>query len=350
MEYRQLGQSGLRVSVLSLGTMTFGGRSFFSKAGSTVLEGARRQIDLCLEAGVNLFDTANMYSAGDSEEILGQALQGRRDQVFIATKVRMIMREGPNGGGASRHHIIRECEASLRRLQTDYIDLYQMHEWDGETPLEETLETLDTLVRSGKVRYIGCSNYSGWHLMKALAISDRFRYSRFISQQIYYSLQARDAEYELLPIALDQGLGLLIWSPLAGGLLSGKYRRNQQAPEGSRHLQDWNEPPIHNVEQLYDIIELLVEIGQANQIPAAHVALAYLLGRPGVSSLVIGARTEEQLISNLAAADLKISTEDRERLDKASAPNLIYPYWHQARFAKERLSRADRALLEPHIV
>jgi aryl-alcohol dehydrogenase-like predicted oxidoreductase len=349
MEYRQLGQSGLRVSVLSLGTMTFGGRTFFSKVGATDVKGARRQVDLCLEAGVNLFDTANIYSHGVSEEILGEVLEGRRDQVLVATKFRMVMRDGPNDGGASRHHIIKECEDSLRRLRTDYIDLYQIHEWDGETPLEETLETLDTLVRSGKVRYIGCSNYSGWHLMKALAISDRRNYARFVSQQIYYSLQARDAEYELVPITLDQGLGILVWSPLAGGLLSGKYRRGQETPEGSRHFNNWGEPPIYHEEQLYDIIDVLVELGETHKVSPAQVSLAYLLGRPGVTSLIIGARTEKQLADNLAAANVRLTPEERARLDKASAPLLLYPYWHQAKTAKERLSPADLSLLGPHI-
>ena len=349
MEYRQLGQSGLRVSVLSLGTMTFGGRTFFSKVGATDVKGARRQVDLCLEAGVNLFDTANIYSHGVSEEILGEVLEGRRDQVLVATKFRMVMRDGPNDGGASRHHIIKECEDSLRRLRTDYIDLYQIHEWDGETPLEETLETLDALVRSGKVRYIGCSNYSGWHLMKALAISDRRNYARFVSQQIYYSLQARDAEYELVPITLDQGLGILVWSPLAGGLLSGKYRRGQETPEGSRHFNNWGEPPIYHEEQLYDIIDVLVELGETHKVSPAQVSLAYLLGRPGVTSLIIGARTEKQLADNLAAANVRLTPEERARLDKASAPLLLYPYWHQAKTAKERLSPADLSLLGPYI-
>jgi aryl-alcohol dehydrogenase-like predicted oxidoreductase len=349
MEYRQLGQSGLRVSVLSLGTMTFGGETFFSKVGATDVKGARHQVDLCLEAGVNLFDTANIYSHGVSEDILGQVLEGRRDQVLIATKFRMVMRDGPNEGGASRRHIIKECEDSLRRLRTDYIDLYQIHEWDGETPLEETLETLDTLVRSGKVRYIGCSNYSGWHLMKALAISDRRNYARFVSQQIYYSLQARDAEYELVPITLDQGLGILVWSPLAGGLLSGKYRRSQKSPEGTRHFNNWGEPPIHNEEQLYDVIDLLVELGETHKVSAAQIALAYLLGRPGVTSLIIGARTEEQLVNNLAAANVRLAPEERARLDKVSAPVLLYPYWHQAKTAKERLSPADLSLLGPYV-
>ena len=216
MEYRQLGQSGLMVSVLSLGTMTFGGRTIFSKVGATDVEGARRQVDLCLEAGVNLFDTANCYSDGFSEEILGEVLEGRRDDLLIATKARMVVGPGPNDGGVSRYHLIRECEKSLRRLRTDRIDLYQLHEWDGRTPLDEALEALDTLVRSGKVRYVGASNYSGWHLMKALATSDRRGYVRFVSQQIYYSLQARDAEYELIPISIDQGLGILVWSSVGG--------------------------------------------------------------------------------------------------------------------------------------
>jgi aryl-alcohol dehydrogenase-like predicted oxidoreductase len=329
--------------------MTFGGESVFSKVGATDVKGARRQVDLCIEAGVNLFDTANIYSHGLSEEILGQVLEGRRDQVLVATKFRMVMRDGPNEGGASRFHIIRECEDSLRRLRTDYIDLYQIHEWDGETPLDETLEALDTLVRSGKVRYIGCSNYSGWHLMKALAISDRRNYVRYVSQQIYYSLQARDAEYELVPITLDQGLGILVWSPLAGGLLSGKYRRGQSAPGGSRHLNNWGEPPIHDEDQLYNIIDALVEIAGNHKVSAAQIALAYLLGRPGVSSLIIGARSEEQLKDNLGAANVKLTAEEGARLDKASQPRLLYPYWHQAKTAKERLSAPDLALLRPYL-
>jgi aryl-alcohol dehydrogenase-like predicted oxidoreductase len=306
-------------------------------------------VDLCIEAGVNLFDTANIYSHGLSEEILGQVLEGRRDQVLVATKFRMVMRDGPNEGGASRFHIIRECEDSLRRLRTDYIDLYQIHEWDGETPLDETLEAFDTLVRSGKVRYIGCSNFSGWHLMKALAISDRRNYVRYVSQQIYYSLQARDAEYELVPITLDQGLGILVWSPLAGGLLSGKYRRGQSGPEGSRHLNNWGEPPIHDEDQLYNIIDALVEIAGNHKVSAAQIALGYMLGRPGVTSLIIGARSEEQLKDNLGAADVKLTAEERARLDKASQPRLLYPYWHQAKTAKERLSAADLALLKPYL-
>jgi aryl-alcohol dehydrogenase-like predicted oxidoreductase len=349
MEYRQLGRSGLRVSTLTLGTMTFGGGGKFASVGSTDVDGARRQVDMCLDAGVNLIDTADVYSDGASEEILGQALAGRRDRVLLATKARMAMGGGPNDAGLSRHHLIRACEASLRRLGTDHIDLYQAHEWDGQTPLEETLEALDDLQRAGKIRYAGCSNYAGWQLAKALGISERRGLARFVSQQVYYSLQSRDAEYELVPAGLDQGVGMLVWSPLAGGLLSGKYRRGQDGPAGARHLTDWNEPPVRDEEQTYDVIEAAIEVGAAHGVSAAQVALAWLLGRPGVSSLVIGARTDEQLADNLAAAQLELSAEERARLDALSAPPLIYPHWHQAKTAVDRLGPADRAWLAPHL-
>ena len=349
MDYRQLGRSGLRVSSLTLGTMTFGGGGKFANVGSTDVDGARRQVDMCLDAGINFFDTADVYSDGLSEEILGQALAGRRDRVLVATKARMAMGDGPNDAGLSRHHLIRSCEASLRRLGTDHIDLYQVHEWDGVTPMEETLGVLDDLVRAGKLRYVGCSNFSGWQMSKALGVSERLGLERYVSQQIYYSLQSRDAEYEIVPACLDQGVGILVWSPLAGGLLSGKYRRGQQGPEGARHLTDWNEPPVRDEEQTYDVIEAAVEIGEAHGVSAAQVALAWLLGRPGVSSLVIGARTEEQLADNLAAAELELSAAERARLDELSAPPLIYPHWHQAKTARDRLSAADLALLGPHV-
>jgi aryl-alcohol dehydrogenase-like predicted oxidoreductase len=349
MEYRQLGRSGLRVSTVTLGTMGFGGTGWAQPVGQIDVEGARAQIDLAREAGVNLIDTADVYSGGLSEEILGQALGNDREEVLIATKVRMPMGDGPNDAGLSRHHIIRSAEASLRRLKTDYLDLYQVHEWDGHTPLEETLSALDALVQSGKVRYIGASNYSAWHLMKALWTSDREHLARFVSQQIYYSLQARDAESELVPVSLDQGLGILVWSPIAGGLLSGKYRRGVDAPSGSRHLTDWNEPPVHDEDQLYDTIEVLVEVGQEHGVSAAQVALAYTLAKPGVTSLIVGARTEEQLADNLAAADLKLGEEEMARLDKVSAQPLRYPYWHQANTSGDRLSPADLTLLGPHL-
>jgi aryl-alcohol dehydrogenase-like predicted oxidoreductase len=351
MEYRQLGSSGLRLSTLTLGTMTFGGRGPFANVGSTDVAGAARQIDMCLDRGVNCIDTANVYSHGQSEEIVGEVLEqgGRRDRVVLATKARMPMGEGPNDAGLSRHHLIRECENSLRRLRTDHIDLYQVHEWDGQTPLEETLEALDALVRSGKVRYVGASNYAGWQLMKALAVADRRRLQRFVSHQIYYSLQARDAEYELVPLALDQGLGILVWSPLAGGLLSGKYRRGAQGPEGSRQLTDWDEPPVRDQEGLYDVVDALVEIAGGHDVSAAQVALAWLRDRAGVTSVIVGARTDEQLADNLGAAGLVLTEDEVARLEELSRPPLIYPYWHQAKTASDRLSPADLALLGPHL-
>jgi aryl-alcohol dehydrogenase-like predicted oxidoreductase len=349
MEYRQLGNSGLRVSALTLGTMTFGGRDNFAAVGSTDVAAATRQVDLCLDRGVNFIDTANVYSGGVSEDIVGAAIKGRRDRVILATKARMPMGDGPNDAGLSRHHLIAECENSLRRMQVDHIDLYQVHEWDGQTPLEETLAALDALVQAGKVRYVGISNYAGWQLMKALAIADSYSFVRPVTQQIYYSLQSREAEYELVPIAVDQGIGILVWSPLAGGLMSGKYRRGVDPPSGSRHLTDWNEPPVRNEEQTYDVIEALVEIGEGHGVSAAQVALAWLLDRPGIVSLIVGARTDEQLADNLGAADLQLSAGERDRLEELSRPPLLYPYWHQAKTAKDRLSDADLTLLGPYV-
>ncbi len=349
MEYRQLGKSGLRVSALTLGTMGYGGVGWSSVVGTIDVAGAQRQIGMCLDAGVNLIDTADVYSAGVSEEIVGKALGGRRDDVLLATKVRMPMGEGPNDAGLSRHHVIRACEASLRRLGTDYVDLYQVHEWDGQTPLEETLGALDLLVRSGKVRYVGASNYAAWQLMKALGIADRAGLPRFVSQQIHYTLQARDAEYELVPLSLDQGLGILVWSPLAGGLLSGKYRRDAGAPAGTRRFAGWDEPPVHDEAKLYDTIDVLVEIGEARGVSAAQIALAYIVGKPGVTSVIVGARTEEQLADNLAAADVALTADELARLDDVSAMPLLYPYWHQANTSSDRLSAADLSLLQRHI-
>jgi len=349
MEYRALGRSGLRVSVLTMGTMTFGGRGNFKNVGNTDVVQARRQVDMCLAAGVNLIDTADVYSDGHSEEIVGEVLTGRRDEVLLATKVRMPMGSGPNDAGLSRHHIISGCEASLRRLGTDYIDLYQVHEWDGLTPLEETLAALESLMVAGKIRYVGASNYASWQLMKALGTAQRLGLPQFVSQQIYYSLQAREAEYELIPLAVDQGLGVLVWSPLAGGLLSGKYRRNHEAPAGSRQLTDWDEPPVYDQEALYDIVEVLVGIGEQRGVSAAQIALAYILAKPAVTSLVIGARTDEQLADNLAAAALSLTEAELAELDKVSAPPLLYPYWHQAKTAKDRLSPADLTLLARYL-
>ena len=346
MDYRLLGRSGLKVSSLSMGTVTFGGDGLW---GDTDTRDAQRQIDLCLDHGVNLIDTANVYSASASETIIGEALtDGRRDRALIATKVRFATGKGPNDAGLSRWHIIRECENSLKRLKTDVIDLYQVHEWDGTTPLEETIEALDTLVKHGKVRYVGCSNYSAWHLMKALGIADAAHQQRFVAQQIHYSLQSREAEYELLPLGLDQGVGMLVWSPLAGGWLSGKYTRNSK-PEGGRQAQGFREPPIHDWDQLWDIVDVLNDVAGQHGVSGAQVGLAWLLQRPLVASVIIGGRNISQFEDNLKAVDLKLTAEDVARLDKVSQPRLIYPYWHQAWNAAERLGPSDLAFLQPYL-
>jgi aryl-alcohol dehydrogenase-like predicted oxidoreductase len=348
MDYRPLGRSGLKVSTLTLGTMTFGGEGNMAKLGNTDVDGARRLIDQAIDHGVNFFDTANKYSNGRSEEILGAALADKRDDVLIATKVRFPMGEAPNESGTSRFHIQRQCEASLKRLNTDVIDLYQLHAWDGITPLEETLQTMDQLIRDGKIRYYGISNFSAWHTMKALAVAERYNFIKPISQQIHYTAQSRDAEYELMPMAVDQGLGTMIWSPLAGGLLSGKYRRDQDQPEGTRFAEGWHEPPINDEKQLFDIIETLVDVGDAHGVSAAQVALSWITNRPGVTTSVIGARKPEQLGDNLASAELTLTNDETAAIEKVSRPPLLYPYWHQHATAAERFSPADRVLHGNH--
>lgn len=345
MEYRQLGRSGILVSTVTLGTMTFGGKGGYRRVGELEVDQARQLVDRALSAGVNLIDTADCYSYGRSEEIVGEVLKGRRDDILIATKVGVPTGHGPNDEGLSRDHIVAACERSLRRLQTDHIDLYQAHQWDGKTPPEETMDALDTLVHQGKVRYIGCSNYSAWHLMKALGISDRLGLQRFVSHQIYYSMIGREAEYELVPAAIDQGLGLLIWSPLAGGLMSGKYRRGQAWPEGARHTTDWGEPPVSDWDPVYDVIEVLVNVAERHGASPAAVALAYLIGKPAVTSVVVGARDLAQLEINLGAAELALDPADQAELDRVSQPTLLYPYWHQAANVTKRLSPADESLL-----
>jgi aryl-alcohol dehydrogenase-like predicted oxidoreductase len=353
MDYRQLGRSGLRVSVITLGTMGFGGGGPFANVGDLGVKDARRQLAMCRERGVNLVDTADIYSTGRSEEIIGEALGSSRDDWLIASKVRFPMGPGPNDGGLSRHHVIQGAEASLRRLGTDRLDILQLHEWDGQTPLEETLGALQTLIDQGKVRYAGVSNYSGWQLLKALGTAERLGLPRFASQQIFYSLQARDAEYELLPAAADQGLGVLVWSPLAGGLMSGKYTRGRngelKGPKGARLLSEWDEPPIDFPERMFRTIDVLKKVGRTYGVSAAQVALAWLLTRPAVTSLVIGARNEKQLADDLDAADLALAEEEIAELEEVSRPPLIYPYWHQLKTASERLSAADRVLLDPYL-
>jgi aryl-alcohol dehydrogenase-like predicted oxidoreductase len=333
MEYRQLGRSGLKVPVLSLGTGTFGGTTeFFGRWGKTDVEEARKMVDISLDAGINFFDTADIYSQGNSEAILGQALQGRRDQVLISTKATFSMGSGPNDKGSSRYHLTKALEDSLRRLSTDYIDVYFMHGFDALTPVEETLSTLNDFVKSGKVRYIGASNFSGWHTMKSLATSDRYGWARYVAYQGYYSLIGRDYEWELMPLALDQGLGTMVWSPLGWGRLTGKIRRGQPMAEG-RIQQGGAEggPPVTD-EFLYDVVDVLDSIAQETDKTIAQVALNWLLQRPSVSNVVVGARTPEQLQQNLGAVGWQLTPEQVDRLDKVSHQTPIYPYWHQRGF------------------
>jgi aryl-alcohol dehydrogenase-like predicted oxidoreductase len=341
VETRFLGRSGLRVSVLALGTMTFGGVGRFEVMGSQDVPEARELVSMCLDAGVNLFDTADAYSAGRSEEILGEALRGRRERALIATKAHFRMSDDPNDVGQSRHHVVRACEASLRRLQTDHIDLYQVHAFDPMTALEETLGALDDLVRSGKVGAIGCSNYSAWHLMKALGVSDRRGLGRYASQQVYYSLVGRDVEWELVPLSLDQDVGILVWSPLAGGFLSGKFRRDQEGPGGTRWESGWSPGRTVDVDQGYDIVEAVAEIAAERGVTVSQVALNYLLRKPGVTSLVIGARTREHLADNLQAATWELTEEEVVRLDAASDRPLPYPNWHQRQFNERMYARQE---------
>lgn len=332
MEYRQLGASGLHVPVISFGTATFGGGNDFFKAwGSTQVEEASRLVNLCLDAGVNLFDTADIYSDGLAEEILGKTLEGKRDQVIISTKATFPMGSGANQQGSSRFHLMKACEASLKRLNTDYIDIYHMHGFDGVTPVEETLRTLDDLVQSGKVRYIACSNFSGWHLMKSLAVSDRYGWNRYIAHQVYYSLVNREYEWELMPLGLDQKVGGIVWSPLAAGRLGGKYRRNHPIPADSRVAQGGSPVPESAIpeELFYKIINVLDEVAIETGKSVAQVSLNWLLQRPTIDTLVIGARNEEQLKQNLEAVGWNLSTEQIKKLDAASEIPTIYPYWHQ---------------------
>jgi len=335
MEYRQLGGSGLMVPVLSFGTATFGGgNEFFKMWGSTQVDEATRLVDIALEAGVNLFDTSDAYSDGISEEILGQAIGSRRNQVLIATKACFRSEPGPNGQGTSRYHLIRACEASLRRLKTDTIDLYQLHGFDAMTPVEETLRALDDLVRSGKVRYIGCSNFSGWHLMKSLAISDKYGWARHVSHQAYYSLAGREYEWELMPLAIDQKVGTVVWSPLAGGRLTGKVRRGQKPPEGSRVSVFAETAQSGNDEALYRTVEVMDEIASETGKTHSQIALNWLLGRPTISTIIFGARNEAQLKENLGAVGWKLTPDQVARLDAASTTPMIYPYWHQRGFER----------------
>jgi aryl-alcohol dehydrogenase-like predicted oxidoreductase len=335
MEFRQLGRSGLKVPALSFGTGTFGGGNEFFKAwGASDVAEATRLVDICLEAGVNLFDTADIYSDGLSEAILGKAIAGRRDKVLISTKATFRFGPGPNDIGSSRHHLIQACEASLRRLETEYIDIYHLHGFDALTPQEEVLSTLDNLVRSGKVRYIACSNFSGWHLMKSLDVSDRYGWVRHVGHQVYYSLINREYEWELMPLGLDQGVGALIWSPLGWGRLTGKVRRGQPLPAVSRLHKTGDMGPQVDDEHLYKVVDALYEVARETGKSVSQVALNWLLQRPTVSTVIFGARNEEQLRQNLQAAGWNLTAEQVAKLDRASTVAPIYPYWHQWQFTE----------------
>jgi aryl-alcohol dehydrogenase-like predicted oxidoreductase len=337
MEFRQLGRSGLKVPLLSLGTGTFGGKGpLFSAWGATDVTEATRLVDVALEAGMNMFDSADIYSGGAAEEILGAAVRGRRDRVLISTKGTFRAGEGPNDVGSSRHHLIRSVEGSLRRLGTDYIDLYQLHGFDATTPVEETLQTLDDLVRAGKIRYLGVSNFSGWHLMKSLAVSERYGWARYVAHQAYYSLVGRDYEWELMPLALDQGVGAVVWSPLGWGRLTGKIRRGQPRPPVSRLNSDFavDRGPQVPDEYLFGVVDALEAVAKETGKTVPQVALNWVAHRPSVANVIIGARNEEQLRQNLGAIGWRLAPEQVARLDAASATPKAYPYWHQAGFAE----------------
>lgn len=335
MEYRLLGTSGLNVPVLGFGTGTFGGNHpFFGKWGDSDVAQARRLVDLCMEAGVNLFDTADIYSYGQSEEVLGEAIAGRRDKMLICTKATFRMSEDPNDVGTSRYHLIRSVEASLRRLKTDYIDLYTIHGFDARTSVEEVLRALDTLIQAGKLRYIACSNFSGWHLMKSLAVSERYGWARYMAHQAHYSLLRREYEWELMPLALDQKVSTVVWGPLSQGRLSGKFRRNQPIPAGSRIAQGAGEGPAISEEWFYRVVDVLDEISAETGRTVAQVSLNWLLQRPTVANVLIGARDEAQLQENLGAVGWNLTAEQVARLDAVSELDTIYPYWHQRGFAE----------------
>jgi aryl-alcohol dehydrogenase-like predicted oxidoreductase len=336
MENRLLGGSGFKVPVICLGTGTFGGgNAFFRAMGDTGVEEARKLVDVAIGAGANMFDSSDIYSAGLAEEILGKAIAGRRDSVIISTKATFRFGPGPNDVGSSRYHLIRACEGSLRRLGTDFIDLYQMHGFDALTPVDEVLSALDGLVQSGKVRYIGCSNFSGWHLMKSLATSEKSGLARYVAHQAYYSLAGRDYEWELMPLALDQKVGTVVWSPLGWGRLTGKIRRGQPMPEVSRFPVTNDLAPPMTDEYLYRVVDALDEVAKETGKTIPQVALNWVLHRPTVSTIIVGARTEDQLRQNMGAVGWKLDAAHVKKLDAASAPVLPYPYWHQSGF-KER--------------
>jgi aryl-alcohol dehydrogenase-like predicted oxidoreductase len=335
MEYRQLGKSGLKVPELCFGAGTFGGgNQFFDAWGATGdIAEAKKIVDICMDAGINMFDTADIYSDGASETVLGKAISHlNREDVLISTKATFRLGKGPNDVGSSRYHLIQSAERSLKRMGTDYIDIYHLHAFDATSPVEETLRALDDLVREGKVRYIACSNFSGWHLMKSLSVSERYGWSRYVGHQAYYSLVGRDYEWELMPLALDQGVGTLVWSPLGWGRLTGKIRRGSPIPAKSRLHETAAQGPQVPEHYLHKVVDAIDEVAKETGKTVPQIALNWLLRRPTVSTLIIGARNEEQLKQNLGAIGWELTKEQIAKLDAASEVPLIYPYWHQRQF------------------
>lgn len=348
MEYVQLGDSGLHVSKLVLGTLTFAGTHGFDPVGTTRGEEARRLVDIAVDAGVNAFDTANLYSHGDAEAVLGEALEGRREDVLIFSKAGFPTSDAPNDRGASRGHLLDQIERSLERLRTDYLDLYFVHLWDGVTPVAETVETMTALVRSGRIRYWGVSNYSGWSLTRTVMTAEARGLVPPVCQQIYYTAEAREAEYELLPAARELGVGSMIWSPLGQGLLTGKVSRDREAPADSRQGADWPEPWVKSEERLYDLVDVLEAVATEHDATVAQIALAWVMDRPGVGPVVLGARNEAQLRENLAAAAIELSADQHNRIEAVARPAPLYPHWHRAMNAVERASPAEVVHLREH--
>lgn len=348
MQYRQLGNSGLLVSEIILGTVPFGGREEFAKCGAVDVSTARRMFDIAFEAGVNMVDTADFYSHGLAEEIVGKALGERRNDILVASKGRTPVDQNPNNSGSSRYHLIRACEASLKRLGTDHLDLYQLHNWDGLTPIEETLEALTHLVASGKIRYFGTSNFTAWQMMKTLGKAELKGLQKPVTQQIYYTPESREAEYELLPLALDQSVGTLVWGPMGEGLLTGSTRRGQKPPKDTRQGSGWPEPYVHDTERALNIIETMASVGDEHGVSVARVCLAWLKNRPGITSLIIGARTENHLRDNLAAVDLQLTDEQTSRIEAVTRRQPLYPYWHRFTAGIDRFDPAEQPFLNEH--
>jgi aryl-alcohol dehydrogenase-like predicted oxidoreductase len=348
MQYRQLGDSGLLVSEIILGTVPFGGRAEFAKCGAVGVPTAQRMFDIAFEAGVNMVDTADLYSHGLAEDVVGQALGQKRNDILLASKGRSPVDDNPNNSGSSRYHLIRAVEASLKRLRTDHLDLYQLHNWDGMTPIEETLEALTHLVKAGKIRYFGTSNFTAWQMMKTLGKAELNGYLTPITQQIYYTPESREAEYELLPLALDQSVGTLVWGPMGEGLLTGSTRRGHKPPASTRQGSGWPEPYVHDQERALDIIETLASVGDEHGVSVARVCLAWLKDRPGITSLIVGARTEAHLQDNLAAVQLKLTEEQALRIEAATRRQPLYPYWHRFTAGIDRFDKAEQPFLAEH--